>query len=179
MPEPPSKPIPENVPEAVMAFAQRILDYDASLSGKDRAQHHETFLRLLNDLINHAWDNGRRLRTPVLSGDPLEDICLILVFAKNLIEILGREQILRDSGFEHDPDIGRLRRGNLVWRMEDSDHKRIQQRVNEIRELLQNTIEFDDEGHLLSLLIAIENFQKKLHGRKSRFSLRRFFDDDY
>ena len=177
MSDTPSKPIPENIPDTIIALAQRILDHDASLHGKDRASHHETFLRLLDDLINYAWDNGRRIRIQPLVGEPIEDLAIILVFSKNLIDTLNREKTLQQFGIEHDPDVRRIRRSNLIWHMEDTDHKRIQAMVNEIRLTLQNSIEFE-ESRLLSLLFAIETFQKRLHGRKPRFSLRGLFEDD-
>ena len=178
MSETTSNKIPEGVPEAIIAFAQRILDFDASLSGKERAAQYDSYLRMMNDLVNYGLDNGRRLRTPAMTGDEIEDICAVIVFSKNLIESVQREQNLRKAGYDYDPDIKRIKRSNLVWRMEDTDHKRIQLLVNEIRDLLQNTVQVE-EKRLLSLLLALEAFQRRLHGRKPpRFSLRRLFDDD-
>ncbi len=177
MSEPTPNNIPEDIPAAIIAFAQRILDYDASLRGKDRTRHHHDYLRLLKDLENYAWDNRRRLRIPALTGKPVEDICLIIVFCNNLVQSLKEQGVLKQYGIEYNPDVGRIRGSNLVWHMDDTDYKRIQHRINEIREILQTSVLFA-EKHQLSLLIDLERLQKTLHGRKKRFSLQSLFLDD-
>ncbi len=117
------------------------------------------------DMINRLGNLDIAL--PELEGDKESDIEKI----RSIVEELEQKTIsaIEVFGTEEDRElISREKKGESVYEFSDNDHERVQQLINELRQIVTKASSID-EDHRSRLLRRLEKLQAELHKHLSNF----------
>ena len=166
----------EKLPEDPALAGKKICDdfhswHDAMVGDRLEIEHYEEYLLALAIIQAYAESYGIELEYPELSGDIKDNISRIEYFFNSIRSTFY--QRFTEGVFERykrlfDRKFGRA----FLYQFSDGDLQRIQTLVNELRQLITETEEIEDE-HRSRLLKRLEKLQSELH--KSVSDLDRFW----
>jgi hypothetical protein len=143
--------------------------WDTTIKKDDEINNHSEYLDAYAALEVYLLSNGFTFNQLSIGSDFTSNIALIQQFVRELIETLEpkyNEQIALNiittsrNKYRQKLDIG------FLYRFSDGDISRIQQLLNELRDLISTSTDFD-ANHKERLLNRLESLQKEVHKKMS------------
>ncbi len=153
--------LPREPVKAVHTVCRRVEDFDSTQTNRQRLEHYETYLEILDRFVRFAERFDLRLEYPGLTPNSLANINRITEFFHGLKISIEKNMFL--SGKEGDKPAAEQPVESLFFPgFSVDDHWKAQDRVNELRQLFKTSPDIDLVRRT-KLLRRLEALQKELN----------------
>jgi len=159
--------LPDDPYEAVLSIVITFIEKENKIPPIDleKLKHYDVYLEAfaLFDTFNEAVGLGFTL--PSLTSERLPNITRITNFFKTIVKDIDKKYM--ESKLLRERERFKTRFGfSFIYQFSDGDIKRIQELINELRDLISESKLFDGK-HKERILNKLEGLQKELHKKMS------------
>ncbi len=165
------KSLPDDQVKAGYEIARRFLQVHSSISLTEELKHYPHYLDALGLFQAFAQSYGLILQFPVMESNLQNNVENIVKFFEKMHGSMAQELSkgsVASAKAKYLPHFGKT----FLYEFSEGDLKRIQEIINELRDLLTKSTLFE-EGHKQRLLKRLERLQSELH--KKATNLDRFW----
>jgi len=158
--------LPDDIFEAIKLVEAQFEEFQSRFPQKEqRLAMHESYVAMLGFLRVLAESHGISMGKIVLTRNPQTNIDNICSYMRDLVNrSRERKNELILSAAEQRAEL--LLTKGFVYEFSDGDLARVQKLINELRDLITKSKDFEDE-HKSRLLKKLEQLQSELHKRMS------------